>query len=140
MGVQISIRVSGDVTILDLWGRATSGADSELLSSHVRELVANGVRKLLLNLADLTQLDSSGISTIVGSYVSLTIPTSGPRIVDQPSSLRLAPTPESFGKAEATRLGQLNRGSLRAGAWLCISVLKIPVVNLVCESLASNHD
>jgi anti-sigma B factor antagonist len=34
-------------------------------------LIANGVRKLLLNLADLTQLDSSGISTIVGSYVSL---------------------------------------------------------------------
>jgi anti-anti-sigma factor len=34
-------------------------------------LLADGVRKLLLNLADLTQLDSSGISTIVGSYVSL---------------------------------------------------------------------
>ena len=78
MGVQISIWVSGDVTILDLWGRATIGADSELLSSHVRELVANGVRKLLLNLADLTQLDSSGISTIVGSYVSLTSTYRGP--------------------------------------------------------------
>jgi len=71
VGLQISIRVSGDVTILDLRGRATIGADSELLSSHLRELIANGVRKLLLNLADLTQLDSSGISTIVGSYVSL---------------------------------------------------------------------
>ena len=71
MGLQISIRVSGDVTILDLRGRATIGADSELLSSHLRELLADGVRKLLLNLADLTQLDSSGISTIVGSYVSL---------------------------------------------------------------------
>ena len=71
MGLQISIRVSGDVTILDLRGRATIGADSELLSSYLRELVADGVRKLLLNLADLTQLDSSGISTIVGSYVSL---------------------------------------------------------------------
>jgi anti-sigma B factor antagonist len=71
VGLQISIRVSGDVTILDFRGRATIGADSELLSSHLRELIANGVRKLLLNLADLTQLDSSGISTIVGSYVSL---------------------------------------------------------------------
>jgi anti-sigma B factor antagonist len=71
VGLQISIRVSGDVTILDLRGRATIGADSELLSSHLRELLANGVRKLLLNLADLTQLDSSGISTIARSYVSL---------------------------------------------------------------------
>jgi anti-sigma B factor antagonist len=71
VGLQISIRVSGDVTILDLRGRATIGANSELLSSQLQELVARGVRKLLLNLADLTQLDSSGISTIVGSYVSL---------------------------------------------------------------------
>ena len=71
VGLQISIRESGDVTILDLRGRATIGADSELLSSHLQELVAHGVRKLLLNLADLTQVDSSGISTIVGTYVSL---------------------------------------------------------------------
>ena len=71
MGLQISIRVSGDVTILDLRGRATIGADSELLSSHLTELLTSGVRKLLLNVADLTQLDSSGISTIARSYVSL---------------------------------------------------------------------
>lgn len=71
VGLQISIRVSGDVTILDLRGRATIGADCELLSSYLRELFADGVRKLLLNMADLTQLDSSGISIIVGSYVSL---------------------------------------------------------------------
>ena len=71
MDLQISIRESGDVTILDLQGRATIGADSDLLNSHLQELIANGARKLLLNLADLTQLDSSGISAITGTYVSL---------------------------------------------------------------------
>ena len=71
MDLQISIRESGDVTILDLQGRATIGADSDLLSVQLQKLVANGVRKLLLNLADLTQLDSSGISAIIGTYVSL---------------------------------------------------------------------
>jgi anti-sigma B factor antagonist len=71
VGLQISIRESGDVTILDLRGRATIGPDSDLLSSHLQRLVANGVRKLLLNLTDLTQLDSSGISAIIGTYVSL---------------------------------------------------------------------
>jgi anti-anti-sigma factor len=69
--LQISIRESGDVTILDLRGRATIGVDSDLLISHLQRLVANGVRKLLLNLADVTQLDSSGISAITGTYVSL---------------------------------------------------------------------
>ena len=72
MGLQISIRESGGVTILDLRGRSTiDDGESELLSSQLQELVANGVRKLLLNLGDLTQVDSSGISIIVGTYVSL---------------------------------------------------------------------
>jgi anti-sigma B factor antagonist len=71
VGLQISIRTSGDVTILDLQGKATLGVDSDLLSGHLQMLIASGVRKLLLNLADLTQLDSSGISAITGTYVSL---------------------------------------------------------------------
>ena len=71
MGLQISIRESADVTILDLQGRATIGADRDLLNSHLQKLIANGVRKLLLNLADVTQLDSSGISTITKTYGSL---------------------------------------------------------------------
>lgn len=72
VGLQISIRKSGDVTILDLRGRSTIDAgESELLDSHLQKLVAKGVRKLLLNLTDLTQIDSSGLSVIVGTCVSL---------------------------------------------------------------------
>lgn len=72
MGLEVSIRNSGDVTILDLRGRATIDAgESELLDSHLQELIANGARKLLLNLAELTQVDSSGLSVIVGTCVSL---------------------------------------------------------------------
>ncbi len=71
MDLQISIRESGDVTILDLRGRATIGAGSDLLSDHLQKLVAKAVRKLLLNLADVTQLDSSGITAITGAHVSL---------------------------------------------------------------------
>jgi anti-anti-sigma factor len=69
--LQISIRESGDVTILDLQGRATIGADSDLLSSPLQRLAAKGVQKLLLNLAGVTQLDSSGISAITRMSVSL---------------------------------------------------------------------
>ncbi len=50
---------------------ATIGVDSDLLIRHLQKLVANGVRKLLLNLAGVTQLDSSSISAIIGTYVSL---------------------------------------------------------------------
>ena len=72
MGLAISIREIDDVTVLDLRGRSTiDDGSSELLSSQLRKLVANGVRKLLLNLVNLTQVDSSGISIVVGTYVSL---------------------------------------------------------------------
>jgi len=40
-------------------------------TGHLDKLVATGVLKLLLNLADVTQLDSSGVSAIVGTSVSL---------------------------------------------------------------------
>ncbi len=71
MDLQISIRECGDVTILDLDGKATIGIDNDLLNSNLRKLVTNGVRKLLLNLADVTQVDSSSIGTIAGTYLSL---------------------------------------------------------------------
>lgn len=71
MGLQISIRESGDVTILDLRGRSTIDGESELLDNRLRKLIANGVRRVLLNLTDLTQVDSSGVGVIIDSYVSL---------------------------------------------------------------------
>lgn len=72
VGLQISLRKYDDVSILDLRGRSTiNGGESELLSSRLQELLANGVRKVLLNLANLTQVDSSGISIIIETYVSL---------------------------------------------------------------------
>ena len=71
MRVQIGIRETDDVAILDLQGKSTTRGDSELLSRHIRKVRAKGLQKVLLNLADLTQIDSSGISIIARTYVSL---------------------------------------------------------------------
>jgi len=72
VGLQISVRQSNDVTILDLRGKSTIDArESELLGNRLRALTDWGKRKLLLNLANLTQVDSTGISAIVESYVCL---------------------------------------------------------------------
>ena len=65
MALHISIRKSGDVTILDLRGKLTIDGESELLEEHLETLIAAGARKVLLNLAQLKQIDSSGISIIV---------------------------------------------------------------------------
>ena len=72
MAIQIAIRKSGDITILDVQGRATiSDGESELLRSKLEELIANGVCKVLLNLADLSHVDSSGFRILVEVCVSL---------------------------------------------------------------------
>lgn len=71
MALQISARQSGDITILDLRGRATiSDGESELLRTRLEDLTAGG-GKILLNLAELSQVDSSGFSVIVKACVSL---------------------------------------------------------------------
>lgn len=72
MALQISSREFGDVTLLDLRGKSTiDGGESEMLSRHIKKLIANGARKLLLNLIDLIQVDSSGVSVIIDAYVSI---------------------------------------------------------------------
>jgi len=72
VALQISIRESGDITVLDLQGRATiSDGECDLLRVKLEELLANGVRKVLLNLGALTHVDSSGFSIIVKVCISL---------------------------------------------------------------------
>ena len=72
MSLEISIRESGDVAVVDLRGRSTlNDGESELLSSRLQKLIASGMRNLLLNLKELTLVDSSAIGIIVGTYVSL---------------------------------------------------------------------
>jgi len=69
VSLQISIRESAGVTILDLQGKLTINDNAcELLRSQLNELMADGVQRFLLNLADLTQIDSSGVSIIVRAY------------------------------------------------------------------------
>ena len=71
MPLEISIRESEGVTIVDLNGRASIGPNTDRLDHDLRKLAAAGVRNILVNLAGLTMIDSSGIATIAGTYVSL---------------------------------------------------------------------
>jgi len=73
VSLQIAIRQYGDVTILDLRGRSTvSDGESESLRGRLQSLLDGGVGKLLLDLTNLSQVDSSGLSVIATTYVSLT--------------------------------------------------------------------
>jgi anti-anti-sigma factor len=71
MSLQITLRKSDEVTILDLAGRMVFAADTKLLSAQLQELAAQGARKLLLNMTAVTQMDSSSISVIAKTYASV---------------------------------------------------------------------
>ena len=71
MGLQLLVRHSGDVVILDLMGKATIGSTSDRLNAQLRQLIDSGATKILVNLTDLVQVDSSSISIIVRAYVTV---------------------------------------------------------------------
>ena len=71
MALQGTCREVGDVAIVDFSGKITLGEGSAMLRQMVRELIAAGRRKILLNLADVDYIDSSGIGELVGAYTSV---------------------------------------------------------------------
>jgi anti-anti-sigma factor len=71
MGLQIAARKSGNVTILDLVGRIIIGTSNDSLSAELRKLAEGGAAEVVVNLVAVSQMDSSGISTLVRSFVTL---------------------------------------------------------------------
>jgi anti-sigma B factor antagonist len=65
-----SRRVDG-VTIMDLSGRITLGEGSVVLRDQIRELLGKGEKKILLNLGDVTYIDSSGIGELVSAFTTV---------------------------------------------------------------------
>jgi anti-sigma B factor antagonist len=65
-----SRRVDG-VTIMDLSGRITLGEGSVMLRDQIRDLLGKGEKKILLNLGDVTYIDSSGIGELVSAFTTV---------------------------------------------------------------------
>ena len=64
------LRWSG-VTVLKLSGRVTLGEESEQLRNKIKSLLAEGKKQILMDLADVTHVDSAGLGTLVSSFTSV---------------------------------------------------------------------
>ena len=71
MTMKSSTRQVDGVTIVDLSGRITLGEGSTMLRDIVRDLIAKGNKKILLNLGDVTYIDSSGIGELVSAFTTV---------------------------------------------------------------------
>ena len=68
--LNIAERQAGDVTVLDMSGKITIGEGSVALRTAVRRLLEEGKKRILLNLAGVSYIDSSGIGELVSSYTA----------------------------------------------------------------------
>jgi len=71
VSMKTSTRQVNGIVIVDLSGRITLGEGSVLLRDMVRDLVTKGQRKILLNLGDVTYIDSSGIGELVSAFTTV---------------------------------------------------------------------
>ena len=69
--LDVKERQAGDVTILDMNGEVRIGEGSIALRDAIRNLSANGKKKILLNLAGVSYIDSSGIGELIANYTTV---------------------------------------------------------------------
>ena len=72
MSVKLTTRQVGDVTVIDASGRITLGEGSTSFRDKIRDLVSAGNKKILINMGDVSYIDSSGIGELVSSFTSVT--------------------------------------------------------------------
>ncbi|HET7873777.1 MAG TPA: STAS domain-containing protein [Terriglobales bacterium] len=71
MTMKASTRQVNGVTVVDMSGRITLGEGSVILRDTIRDLLGKAQKKILLNLGDVTYIDSSGIGELVSAFTSV---------------------------------------------------------------------
>ena len=71
MALKSNVRQVGNVAIVELAGRITLGEECAHLRETLKGLQAAGQRAVVLNLKDVTYIDSAGLGELVGAYASM---------------------------------------------------------------------
>jgi anti-sigma B factor antagonist len=72
VSVKLTTRQVGDVSVVDVAGRITLGEGSSTLRDTLRDMVTKGQKKILLNLGEVSYIDSSGIGELVSGFTTVT--------------------------------------------------------------------
>ena len=71
MSMKATNRQVDGVAVVDMSGRITLGEGSVVLRDTIRDLIGKGSKKILLNLGDVTYIDSSGIGELVSAFTAV---------------------------------------------------------------------
>ncbi len=70
--MQIDSRTVGDIHVLDCHGKLKLGDDTQVIRNNISDILKDGGKKIVLNLADVPYIDSSGIGELVSAYTTVT--------------------------------------------------------------------
>ena len=68
--MDIKERVVDGVSVLDLSGKIVLGEGDGQIRERIKDLLADGQRKILLNLGDVSYIDSAGLGALISSYTT----------------------------------------------------------------------
>jgi anti-anti-sigma factor len=85
--MDVNKRQVGDVTILDLKGKITIGVGDVQLRNAVQEVMNGGATKVLINMAGVSTIDSSGIGELVSAYTTATNRGAKLKLINLPSKV-----------------------------------------------------
>jgi anti-sigma B factor antagonist len=69
--IKLNIRQVGDVNVVDVVGRVTLGEGSSSLGDALRGLAGKGSKKVVVNFAEVSYIDSSAIGELISGYSTL---------------------------------------------------------------------
>ena len=96
--MKVRVKEIGDVSVLEFSGRITIGEGDVLLREHVGELLGQDRKRILLNLEQISYMDSAGIGELVSCYN---------RVKEADGTLKLLPSDKVRDLLEITRFGTI---------------------------------
>lgn len=85
--MKVNVRQRDGVTILDLKGKITIGVGDVALRNAVQDAINGGATKVVINLRDVTTIDSSGVGELVSAYTTATNRSAKLRLANLPSKV-----------------------------------------------------
>jgi anti-sigma B factor antagonist len=71
MSVKLTTHANGKVIVVDASGKLTLGEGTGTLRAKIRELVDGGSKRIVLNMADLSYMDSSGLGELIAAHTTI---------------------------------------------------------------------
>ncbi len=87
MNKNASIRKIGDITVVELKGKITIGAGDLQMREAIHAVLAEGTRKLIVDMSQVTTIDSSGVGELVGCFTTATHKGAKMKLMNLPAKI-----------------------------------------------------